>query len=514
MKITGHIGKRKTSDIGSNSMLDRRDFLSTLVLGTAAITITPCDLQAVDGLSGAKRPNIILVLSDDHGFPHVGCYGNPDIKTPNLDKFASQGMRFDRAYVMCPQCVPSRATIMTGRSPVRIAMTRFSAPLPMDVRTYPEVLRTNGYFTGVAGRTYHLDGGARTPEMNEFFDKHELRTFEKRVDFCKTASGGPAILEQYREFLDTVPKNKPFFLQLCFNDPHRPLDKNAIPQPHDPVKLKLPAHYPDTQLIREDFARYYDEISRFDSDFGKVMEELEKRGLAQNTIVAFMGDNGCSQFRGKGTLYEFGIHVPLLVRWPGIVKAEATTDVLVSAEDLAPTFLEVAGLKPLPEMTGVSFAKLLCSEPFEGRKYVFAERGAHGSGGLPQNSAAFDLSRCVVSKTHKFIYNALWQIPYTPVDFNGDQFWKELEEMNASGKLSPEISRIYFSPTRPMIELYDLEKDPREFENLAGKPEFAGIEHELKWALTEWMIMERDFLPLPVPAGAKAGRKNKAKGKK
>lgn len=491
--------------------VSRRDFLKCFGMGMAAMALLPRNVQSAEGVSG--KPNILLILSDDHGFPHVGCYGNPDIKTPNLDKFALEGIRFDRAYVMCPQCVPSRAAIMTGRSPVRIAMTRFSAPLPMDVRTYPEVLRSAGYFTGVAGRTYHLDGGTRSRELDELSEKHDLKTFSKRVDFCKTASGGIAILDQYREFLDTVPKNKPFFLQLCFNDPHRPLDKGAIPQPHDPAKLKLPAHYPDTQLVREDFARYYDEISRFDSDFGKVVEELDKRGLSKNTIVAVMGDNGCSQFRGKGTLYEYGIHVPLLMRWPGVIKAGSSSDTLVSSEDLAPTFLEAALLKPLPEMTGLSFVNLLKGEKFEGRKYVYAERGAHGSG-APTNSAAFDLSRCVVSRTHKFIYNALWQVPYTPVDFAGTEMWEELVKMNSDGKLSSEMSRIYFQPTRPMFEMYDLVKDPREFDNLAGRAEFADVENELKWKLTEWMIMERDYLPLPTPPTRKGEGGKKKKGGK
>ena len=128
------------------------------------------------------------------------------------------------------------------------------------------------------------------------------------------------MLPQFREFLDRVPEGKPFVLQLCSNDPHRPLDKNAIPEPHDPVKLKLPPFFPDTRLVREDFARYYDEIARFDGDFGQVLGELARRGLAENTIVLFMGDNGASQFRGKGTLYEYGVHVPLLARWPGVVK--------------------------------------------------------------------------------------------------------------------------------------------------------------------------------------------------
>ncbi|MGV3721902.1 MAG: sulfatase [Actinomycetota bacterium] len=445
----------------------------------------------------AERPNILLVLSDDHSAAHVGCYGNPDIRTPNLDRFAAQGMRFTRAYTSSPQCVPSRASIMTGRSAVAIGMTRFSAPLPPDVKTYPEALRANGYFTGVAGRTYHLDGGALPPESQQVFTKHNLRTFQKRLDFVKTAGAGPATLGQYREFLGAVPSGKPFFLQLCFSDPHRPLDRAAIPQPHDPSKLKLPAHYPDTPLVREDFARYYDEISRFDSNFGEVLKELETRGLAANTLVVFMGDNGAAQFRGKGTLYEMGVNVPLLVRWPGKVKPGVAEE-LISGEDLAPTFLQSAGLAAPKEMTGRSFLPLLHGGPYTPRTHVFSERGAHGSG-LPNNSAAFDLGRCVITPTHKLIYNALWQLPYWPVDFAGDPLWKDLQQQHEAGKLDPKLARLYFSPTRPMFELYDLKNDPSELSNLAGKPEAAAVEKQLKAALQEWMILEHDYLPLPVP---------------
>ncbi len=445
----------------------------------------------------ADRPNILLILSDDHSVPHVGCYGNPDLRTPNLDGLAAAGMRMDRTYVASPQCVPSRAAIMTGRSPVRIAMTRFTAPLPADVITYPEILRARGYFTGVAGRSYHLDGGDRSEEARAILEKHDLRTFAKRLDFVKTTEKGE-YLAQFREFLEAVPAGKPFFLQLCSNDPHRPLDVDAVPNPPDPSKLTLPAHYPDTPAVRADLARYYGEIERFDKFAGEVLAELEKRGLTGKTLVAFMGDNGASQFRGKGTLYEYGIHVPLIVRWPGVVKPGSTGGVLISGEDLAPTFLEAAGESPPTEMTGRSFLKLLRGEPFAGRDRVFAERGAHGSG-LPGDGSSFDLARCVVTKRHKLIYNAIPQKPYVPVDFEGDAFWKDLREMNAAGKLSPELSRVYFSPTRPVFELYDLQADPREFENLAGKPKAAEIEHELKVALQEWMVLERDYLPLPIP---------------
>lgn len=464
--------------------MNRRNFLHAAGMGAALAG------------SGADRPNIVLILSDDHSAPHIGCYNNPDIRTPNLDRFAASGMRFDRAYVTCPQCMPSRSSMMAGRSPVAIQMTRFTAPLPMDVPTYPEILRASGYFTGVAGRMYHLDG-PQGKGFQEYYDRLGLRTFPKRLDYVGVARKREDRVAQFSDFLGKRPKNKPFFLQWCSGDPHRPLDRNAIPKPHDPKKLKLPAHYPDTALIRDDFARYYDEIARFDEDFGTLMKVLEDQGLAQNTLVAMMGDNGASQLRGKGTLYEFGIHVPLIMRWPGIIKPGSATSELISGEDLAPTFLEAAGLKPRKDMTGRSFAKLLRGEASSGRKYAYAERGAHGHN-LPYASNDFDLCRAVVSRTHKLIYNALWQIPYIPVDFDGDEFWEELQAMNKAGKLSPEMSRAYFSPQRPMFELYDLRTDPREFENLAGKEEHAKVERELKMAMQDWMVRERDFLPLPM----------------
>lgn len=492
--------------------MNRRGFLrrvgrlSVLPAATAAAATTAAlstsaarAQQPAATSSDHHRPNILLVLTDDHSNPHVGCYGTPDIKTPNLDRFAAEGMRFERAYVTSPQCVPSRASYMTGRSPIGIQMTRFSAPLPADVPIYPEALRRAGYYTGLAGRTYHLDGSRTPPETERVFRERGLRTMQKRLDSVRT-SGGRAddAVKQFTEFLDAVPKGKPFFLQLGFSEPHRPLDRNAIPDPHDPAKLKLPAHFPDTPLVREDFARYYDEISRFDAAFGQVLNELERRGLAKNTLVVFTGDNGAALLRGKGTLYELGIRVPLLVRWPGVVRPGSSVDALVSGEDLAPTLLHAAGLSPLPGMTGKSFLPLLRAEPFTGRRYAFSERGAHGSG-LPNGSGAFDLGRCVVTPTHKLIYNALWQIPYSPVDFAGDPLWKDLQARHAAGTLGKELGRIYFSPTRPMFELYDLKADPAEMNNLAGKAEAGAVEKELKATLQEWMILERDFLPLPVP---------------
>ncbi len=466
-------------------------------------------------LPAAGVTNILLILSDDQSYPHVGCYGNPDIKTPNLDRFAAQGIRMDRAYVCSPQCVPSRASIFTGRGPVDIDMSRFSAPLPRSIVTYPELLKQAGWFTGVAGRTYHMDG-SQMPETRELFEKERLATFPDRLDFVKTAGENSVSLPQFREFLDARPKDRPFMLQLCSNDPHRPLNTRG-PAKHDPATLKLPAHYPDTKLVREDFARYFDEIAHFDQFFGEVMAELDRRGLADSTLVAYMADNGAAQFRGKGTLFELGIHVPLILRWPGRIKPGSTSDALISGEDLAPTFLEACG-RPVPrEMTGRSFLKVLLGQPFEGREFVFAERGAHGSS-LPGNSASFDLGRVIVGKRYKLIYNAMPDIPYWPVDFAGDAMWQELVASNKAGTLSPELSARYFSAKRPMFELYDLQSDPAELTNLAEKPELKDTLHGLKSELARWMILQRDYVPLPIQKirGQAGGGKGKGKqgGKK
>jgi N-sulfoglucosamine sulfohydrolase len=466
-------------------------------------TLVLLALLAAGPRLAAAPPNVLVVLSDDHSAPHLRCYGNPDIKTPTFDAFAKTAVRFDRAYVACPQCVPSRAAIMTGRSPVGIAMTRFSAPLPADVITFPEVLRKAGYFTGVAGRTYHLDGAGNVPDIAPALAKHDLKTFPKRFDFVKTAGPNAAGFQQYREFLDAVPAGKPWFLQLCSSDPHRPLDANAIPTPHDPKALTLPKHYPDTPAVREDFARYYDEIARLDGHFADILAELDRRKLTENTVVVFMGDNGSSQWRGKGTLYEFGIRVPLLVRWPGVTKGGTATDELVSGEDIGPTLLEACGQKPPATMTGQSFASLLKGETHAGRKYVFAERGAHGSG-LPGTSSAFDLGRVVVGKSHKLIYNATFHLPYHAVDFGGSDMFKEVQQLAKGKKLPDPLNGLYDGRPRDMIEVFDLTADPSEFVNLAGKPAAAAAEKELRAALIEWMILERDYLPLPVgPAGGK-----------
>lgn len=346
----------------------------------------------------AERPNILLILSDDHSADHVGCYGNPDIRTPNIDRFATQGMIATRACVTSPQSAPSRASIFTGRSPIAVDMSRFYVSLARHYRTFPEYLRAEGYYVGVAGRNYHMDCDLNRNNIGNpletYYEANGYRTFPDRLDLCLAVSvdqeNSEAIFAQYEEFLEKRDKSKPFFLQLSYSDPHRPY---TAPSVHDPVSLTLPPYYPDTELIREDLAAYYDEIHRFDCDFGRVLARLEEEGLADNTLVVFMGGgNGGAQFMGKGTLYEYGVNVPLIIRWPGKIAPGSRTERLISGEDLAPTFLAAAGIEPPKEMTGCDIM-----DTESNRRYVFAERGAHGKG-LPENTVNFDLIRCIIGE--------------------------------------------------------------------------------------------------------------------
>jgi N-sulfoglucosamine sulfohydrolase len=463
-------------------------------------------LFALSIAGGAEKPNVLFLLSDDHSYPYLGCYGS-DVRTPNLDRLAAEGMRFDRMFVTCPQCVPSRASLMTGQSPVAVRMVRFTSALPASVEALPDLLKKAGYFTGLGGRGYHLDGppGGTGPraarEIAAVMEKHNLRTFKERVDYVGQQGPGD-FAKIFEGFLTATPKEKPWFFWLGFSDPHYVWDEDASPLGlPDAKNLRLPPHLPDLPGVRGDLARYLGEIERLDRDVQSVLNVLKSRGLADNTVVFFMGDNGMAQPHGKGYLYDPGIHVPLIVRWPGVVKPGSVTKQLVSGEDFTPTLLEIAGVTQPKPMSGVSYAKLLRGQPFEGRKHVFAERGPHGGDGMmrPDIPASnFDLARCARSERFKLIYNATPHQKVQPVDSARDPGWQAILAAHDAGKLLPEHERTYFTSPRPTFELYDLAADPGELNNVIGDPKYQEAELELKRALTEKMVLDWDFLPLPL----------------
>jgi len=453
---------------------------------------------AVAAQSQPARPNIVLILSDDHTAEFMGCYGNPTIHTPNLDRFASEGMRFTRFFTSAPQCVPSRTAYLTGRSPVSARMGRFTAPLPADVVTLPELLRSEGgYFTGICRRQFHLDG-APGPNSRAVFEKHKLQTFDSRVDYLDRASPRAMTAQRVNEFFDKRPANKPYFLWVNFDDPHFPWDN--IPGGVDANKLRVPGFLPDLPGVREDLRRYYDEVQRMDGEFQLVLDIIAKRAGTDNTIILFAGDNGFPFPHGKGTLYDPGLNVPFIMKWQGRIQPGSVCDDLISGEDYTVTMLDAAGIKPAKEMSGVSFLNRLTGRPYQPRKHVFAQRVTHGSRPFAEGTTThtFDLSRMARGVRYKLIYNCTPHQQYSPVDSYNELSWREMSDENAWGRLDPKFSRMYFSPARPVFELYDMEQDPMETTNLAGRPELAAVERELKLALQEKMILDWDYLPLPL----------------
>jgi arylsulfatase A-like enzyme len=379
-------------------------------------------------------------------------------------------------------------------------MGRFSSPLPPDVVTLPEMLREAGYYTGVCRRWFHLDGPGNPGAVTKaIFDKHNLRTWHKRIDFLDS-SPPQHTTARIDEFLNKAGTSKPFFLWVNFNDPHHVWDPKAIPTPYDPAKVRLPAYMPDLPGVREDHTRYFGEITRMDSEFQSVLDTLNKRGALDNTLVVFMGDNGYALPRGKGSLYDRGLNVPLIARWPGKIRAGDVSNSLISGEDITPTLLDAAGVKPHLSMTGRSFLPLLRGETYQARTEIFGARLYHGNSPYTPTTKAntFDLSRCVRTDRYKLIYNCTPQQEYWPVDSANDPGWRQIVAAHQAKTLAPEWERIYFTLPRPVIELYDMEADPSEMTNLAGRPEHAALERELKIKLQEKMIIDYDFLPLPL----------------
>ena len=459
--------------------------------------------------SFAAKPNILFLLSDDHSYPFLSCYGDKNVKTPTLDQLAAEGMKFHRFFTTAPQCVPSRASLMTGRSPVAARITRFSSPLAKDEITLPELLRSQaGYFTGICGRSYHLDGSGKnsSKEIGELFEKYKLKTFAERVDFLNVCADN-VVASQLETFLDKKPAEKPFFMWANFSDPHHEWNAPAEYRP-DPASLTLPAHWPDLPGMRSQLADYCGEVNRVDQTVEGVLAVLKKRGLLDSTVIFFIGDNGAALPHGKGSLYDPGCNVPCLVRWPGVVKPGTESRALLSGEDLAPTLLAAAGVASGPKMSGVSFLPLLKGEANEPRKHVFLERGPHGNAPVTLNmtNSGYDLSRAVRSDHYKLIYNCTPWLPYSPVDSAGGAAWNQMRQAKEQGKLSAGLVTTYFATPRLVYELYDLDADPSELNNLSGKPAVASVERSLRLALTEKMILDFDYLPLPDLMAGGAGK--------
>lgn len=459
----------------------RRDFLKTIGLGAAALAVPGC-LSASEQFAGehpvdkqAPQPNILWISTEDIS-PDLGCYGDSYAVTPNLDRFAARAVRYDNAFTTAGVCAPVRSGIITGMYPTMIGTNdmRCKGVPPPQVKCFTEYLRAAGYYCTNRSKTDYQFASPVTA-----WD-----------DCSKTA--------HWRNRA----KGQPFFSVINITTTHESRIRSRYKElKHDPAKAKLPPYYPDTPVVRKDWARYYDIITTMDQQVGQILRQLEDDGLAEQTIVWFWGDHGRGLPRAKRWLYDSGLHIPLLIRVPekfhklagptnlAALKPGTVNDDLISSIDFGPTVLSLAGIKVPAHIHGRPFLGWQKAPP---RKYIFAARD--------RLDEAYDIIRAVRDKRFKYIRNFMPYVTYgRNIDYmNQMPTMKEMRRLNAAGKLKGP-QKYYFLPTKPIEELYDTTGDPYEVHNLAGDPKYNDVLQRMRNVLLRWMKNTGDVGLIPEP---------------
>jgi N-sulfoglucosamine sulfohydrolase len=424
--------------------------------------ITSCTNQKPE--EEAEKPNIIVFIADDAAWNDCGPYGNQNIKTPNINKLAEEGVVFYNAFLTTSSCGPSRCSILTGRFPHSTSAPELHMPLPADQLLFAGELQKAGYFTAVAGK-YHIG--------------------PHRAEFGTIYGGSPSGCEHWVEVLQNRPKDKPFFLWLAALDPHRNYFPNTIPEPHRAEDVIVPPYLPDNDSTRKDLALYYDEISRMDSYIGKVMAELKKQGVDENTLVIYMSDNGRPFPRAKTRMYDSGIKTPFILRWPEKLE-KGTTNALVSSIDIAPTFCELAGAGISETYQGKSFVPVLENYSAETRSHITAEHNWHD----------YQAHERAV-RNHKYLYirNVFPELTASPpADAVRSITYQEMIRMYKAGELNENQLDCFIEP-RPAEELYDVENDPYQLHNLAENTDYESALNEMRKLLDNWIVEFDDKIP-------------------
>jgi arylsulfatase A-like enzyme len=484
--------------------------LRQILLFLGAVLLASFSCVSLPAAAADSRPSILYCLADDWSWPHAGVYGDKTIKTPTFDRVARNGMLFNHCFSATPSCTPSRAAMLTGQYPHRLEEgSCLWGFLPHKFAVYPDLLEQAGYAIGSTRKGW----GPGNFEAGGFTHNPAGPTFES-----------------FEEFLAKVPSGKPFCFWFGSRDPHRPYPKGAgAAAGMTTTNVVIPPFWPDNEISRNDVLDYYSRVQRYDTDVGKLLDALEKAGRLTNTIVVMTGDNGWPFPRCKANVYDGGARQPLAVMWPARLKPGQVCDDFINLMDLAPTFLQAAGLTPQPDMTGHSFLGLLTGDEKCGsRNVVFLERERHAS--AREGNLSYP-TRAVRTRDFLYVRNLRperWpagdpregQEPKHPFGDCDDGPTKSyiLDHRNEPG------TKFYFElcfAKRPTEELYDLQKDPHQTNNLAADAAFAGARKQLREQLDRWMIASADpratndddhwdkypYFPAPAQNGKKAKQK-------
>jgi arylsulfatase A-like enzyme len=424
-----------------------------------------------------KRPNILLLMSDNQSWSHAGCYGDKVVRTPNIDSLATQGVRFTHAFCAAPSSSPARAAMLTGQDIWRLEeATNLYGPLPEKFVVYPDLLEKSGYLCGMQGKgwgpgEYSASGRLRNP-------------------------GG----DKYEDFAAFIKKNtpgQPWHYWFSSREPHRPYPEGAD---YLPVirQIEVPPYLPDNDTVRKDICDYYAAIEHFDCEVGEIIRLLKENGQYENTVIVVCSDNGWQMPRGLANLYDSGSRIPLIIVWQGKIQY-GISDVLVNLNDLAPTFLELAGIEIPGDMTAHSLLPLLGGEPVETENdcvYLARERHAyartHGLG-YP--------GRAIRTKDFLYIRNAepdRWPAGEPPlygdVDAHMLHYKSPAKIYMLSHKDDPAIKSLFELSfgKRPAEELYDLRNDPFQLNNISDNPGSQDIKTALAARLDNYLLETND----------------------
>ena len=412
----------------------------------------------------AKKPNFLFVIADDMTHRDIGCYGG-QAHTPNIDKLATEGMRFTRCFQAAPMCSPTRHNIYTGLYPVKSGAYPNHTFAKDGTKSVVHYLKRLGYRVALSGKT-HISPREVFPFEYSGKKNPDMEVIDKMFAECKESE-------------------TPFCLFACSNEPHTPWDKGD--KSRYPVdKIKLPPYLVDTPETREGMSRYLAEITYYDWQVGQLLKLLDKHGLAENTLVMVVSEQGASLPFGKWTCYDTGLQSAMVVRWPGKVKAGVTTDAMVEYVDVLPTFVSAAGGKPAKVLDGKSFVPVLTGKKDSHKELVY---GIMTTKGIINGSPTFGI-RSVRNGQYKYIWNFTPEIPFRNAAIRSKEFQSWVKVAEAGNKLAAE--RVHRYQHRPAEELYDITKDRFEWKNLADDPKYAQIKSELRAHLDDWMKQQGD----------------------
>ncbi len=461
----------------------------TFTLLTALLLAPLAKLCATDKPAGQGQPNILWITAEDI-CPNLGCYGDPDAVTPNLDRFAVEGVRYQNCFSVHPCCSPSRSTLATGVYPTRLGTFQHRGKMWVDpglVQCFPALLKSAGYYTFNGSR-----GGTAKLDYNfEPKDKPWDKIGSKDIEWRQRAAGQPFFGQinlactHQSQYGQRPPGSE--------KDAKAKRARPAAARVHDPAKVRVPPYHPDTTAVREIWAAYHDRITQMDGQFAALLKMLADDGLADDTIVLFFGDNGHGIPGGKVWLWDQGPHVPLIIRFPkkwahlAPSAPGSATDRLVSFLDFAPTMLSLAGVTIPGSMQGSAFLGPKAGAP---RQYLFAARDFH-------DSADFDTSRMVRDARFHYIRNFMPHIGWDAIQYSWQQAPHMLDEWRqaaAAGKLKADTRQAcFFRRTKPVEELYDAANDPAQMHNLAGDPQHKETLERLRAECERWMVENRDL---------------------